>query len=473
MTQLPQPPDPNDSQAPHSKSSANRTRFLILLGLATIGVSGGLVLRQWVYTRLVPRIEASVVQLIDRPVELGAVEGFSLTHVRFGETRLPPTDDDPDRAIVESLRVSFNPLEVLINRSLSFRVVLRSPTAIIEQDDIGQWLDTSINELEPGAIEFKLDSVQFRDAQVALVPASSPPSGAALSSEEQQGIEGQSSTALEDEKQRALARRILQLEGQRNLPQAWPSIDQPFVWLQSIEGNATFLDDNKRISFDITGEPYTGNSDSVSDSPDADSPGSDSPETDGGRFEVVGELNNVGQDNWQANAVIQTQDLAIAEFVLLAPDLPVTIRDGRISSNIQSELSAEGEVSLRGTAQVRDVGVGVAALPVPVRLTESNLQFRGQQIQVENTTFLVGESELTATGRVDFRDVSPNAYNLTVVGESLDIATILEDVQVSVPIAVEGQLNTTVNITGPLQQPSIAGTINHASPIQVDRLELA
>ncbi|MEL6221103.1 MAG: DUF748 domain-containing protein, partial [Cyanobacteria bacterium J06627_8] len=456
MTQLPEPPNPKDFKDFRLRASTNRTRLLIILGLATIGVSGGLILRQWVYTRLVPLIEVAVVRLIDRPVEMGPIEGFSLTHVQFGETRVSPSNNDIDRAIVESVRVSFNPLEVIISRSLSFSVMLRSPTAIIEQDDTGQWLDLTINELEAGAIEFKLDAVQFEDAHVAVVPAlldSGEAEAGAIEPRSPNSLNPDTSTdeQLGDEQLDVLTRRRQQLDRDRNLPQAWPTIERPFVWLQAIDGRAAFFDENQRISFDVEGEPNTP--------------------SDGGSFKVSGEVDRQ-QEDWMANAVIQTQDLDIREFLLLAPELPVDIASGTISSNLRGELSATNDISIRGTAQVQDVRVDVPTLSQPIELAQSNLQFRGQQVQIENTQLSLGSSVLSARGRIDLREPERNAYNLALTGDNLDIATVLRDVGVSVPFAIEGQVDTTVNVAGPLQQPSITGTLNQASSIQVDRVEL-
>ncbi|MEM9448981.1 MAG: translocation/assembly module TamB domain-containing protein [Cyanobacteria bacterium P01_E01_bin.6] len=446
MTQLPQPPEPNHPNEQREKASAYRTRLLIVLGLAAIGVAGGAVLRQWVYTRLVPLVEQSVSGLIDRPVEMGAVEGFSLTHVRFGETVLPPTISDPDRAIADAVHVSFNPLEVLINRSLSFKVTLITPTAIVEQDESGLWVDTQVTSLEPGTIEFKLDSIRFQDAHVVLIPASLSSNGDRTTSLPS----NRNSSSITETPSGINSSRARLLQNERELPEAWPQMTLPFVWLQEIDGIATLRDENKRITFDIVGQPGTSD--------------------DGGTFDVTGEL-NTRQDSWQANVVVRTQNLDMTEFLLLAPELPVDITTGRVSSNLRGVLDAAGDVSVQGTAQLQEVGMRMAGVPSLIELTQGDLQFRGQQVQIENSTFQIGSSLLSARGRIDLQNNVADAYNLTVVGESLDIATVLRDAEVSVPIEVSGQLNTTVRITGPLAQPSIAGTMNHASTIQVDRLE--
>jgi translocation and assembly module TamB len=413
-----------------------------------------------VYTRLVPRIEASIVKLIDRPIEMGDVEGFSLTHVQFGETHLPPTDTDADRARVDSIRVSFNPLEVLINRSLSFDVTVRSPIAVLEQDDTGRWLDTTLNELEPGAIKFKLESVEFQDAQVALIPFPGAPlipdraenrhdsgSGSAPDADKGRSPDNLPPSHSTEEHQR----RLLEFEQATLLPNDWPEIDAPFVWMQSMDGEARFRDDNTRIAFSVEGAPYGS--------------------ADGGTFEISGELDR-RTDFWKANAVIQTERLDITEFILLAPALPADITTGTVSSNIQGRIDATGDLQLQGTAQLRDVGIDLPGRSIPIAVSQSELQFQGQRIQVENTAISIGESRLTAKGRIDLRESAQNAYDLSIIGESLDITALLQDVDIQVPVAIEGQLNTTVNVTGSLQQPMIAGTINQASPIQVDRVAL-
>ncbi len=423
MTQPPQMPDPSP-QSPKGSPAINRGRWLILLALMTAGAVTGLAARHWIYTRLVPLVEQSMVAIIDRPVTLGEVENFSLTHVRFGETVLPPTADDADRAIAEAVRVRFNPLELLINRSLSFNVLLVNPTFILEQDADGTWVNTRLQDLEPGAIDFSLDAVRLQDAHVAIIPT------------DQDAVRPAPGQAFVRE---------------RGIPDQWPAIDRPLVWLRAMDGTVRFRNNNDRLLFDVAGAVG-----------DRNRPGT---------FEVEGELDQT-RPTVRARAVLRTDNLPIVEFLPLGPDLPTQMTSGRFNSNVQGSFDAERGVDLRGTAQFHGVTVDAATLPRPVEAGEGQLRFQGRQVQLENASFQFGESLLTARGRIDFQEELQEGYSLIVQGNGLDLNTVLQDADVSLPMDVAGQVNATVQLSGPLEQPVITGTVNQASSIRVGQLSL-
>ena len=441
MTQLPQTPEPNRPNSGDRKSVIYRARLIFVLGLVTAGVASGVAIRQWIYAHLVPLVEQSILALIERPIELGNVEGFSLTHVRFGKTLLPPTQDDPDRANVEAIHVRFNPIEVLINRSLSFNVLLINPTGVVEQDASGQWIDTELQPLEPGAIEFKLGSIRFRDAHVALVPHGTPGDA---DEEQPVSLEGiGSGQNLNDSQSISL---------ERGLPEQWPDVAIPFVWVRDLEGIVTLRDENERILFELAGQS------------------GQNPRR--GTFEFEGELNREPND-WQVSTVVRTQGLDITPFLPLVPDgLPVDVTGGVISSNIQGMFDSHGEIDLQGTAQFRDFAAQAAGLPTPVQAGQGRLRFQGQRIQLEESTIQFGGSVLSARGRIDLRDNVQEGYALTIQADALDIATVLRDVNVQLPVDLDGQVVAVAQVTGPLDQPLISGTVNQSSVVRVDRLEL-
>ena len=60
---------------------------LVLLsgtGLGLIALVGAAVALAWVREKLAPLVETQVSQLLDRPVQVGRLERFSLTSLRFG-----------------------------------------------------------------------------------------------------------------------------------------------------------------------------------------------------------------------------------------------------------------------------------------------------------------------------------------------------------------------------------------------------
>lgn len=111
---------------------------LVLGAILLMGIIGG---SWWVWVfiqqRLAPLVERNLQQLLGRPVELGEVERFSLNSLRFGASSIPATPTDSDRLAAKAVSVGFEPLELLLNRTLELNVTLVQPNVYIKQDKNG------------------------------------------------------------------------------------------------------------------------------------------------------------------------------------------------------------------------------------------------------------------------------------------------------------------------------------------------
>lgn len=148
-----QSPDPNN----RPETPARRRFWLTLLNrfglpiavVGAVGIAGGI----WYGTRFVqndlaPLVQQSLSELLDRPVELGRVESFSLSGLRFGKSAVPATPGDRDRASVEGVEVEFNLLQLLLTRKLNLDVTLLQPDVYLDQDKDGVWVKTQIKAQE-------------------------------------------------------------------------------------------------------------------------------------------------------------------------------------------------------------------------------------------------------------------------------------------------------------------------------------
>ena len=148
------------------------SRTGIALGIPLLaGLAGG-AWWLWIFVQkdLAPLVQKNLTQTLKRPVQLGRVERFSLTGLRFGPTSVPATPTDPDRASVKAVEVGFNPLQLVFTRTLKLNVTLVQPDVYIEQDAKGDWLSTLPDaEQKPGLIKTELDIINFNKADVALV----------------------------------------------------------------------------------------------------------------------------------------------------------------------------------------------------------------------------------------------------------------------------------------------------------------
>ena len=186
-----------------SRPSSNIAMILLLTILGGLGAA-------WLYieTQLAPLVQQNLTQTLNRPVQLGKVEGFGFTGLRFGPSAVPATPTDPDRLSVEAVDVGFNPLKLLFERTLQLDVTLVKPEGYIEQDSELRWVSTTIkSEEKKGFITTDLQVVRVTQGNVVLLPFSQV-----------------------------------------------PTARTPVV-ITKVNGNANFFDQNQRIKFDLEGQP--------------------------------------------------------------------------------------------------------------------------------------------------------------------------------------------------------------------------
>ena len=169
-------PDPNNSETP-SPTTPPLWKTLLWRGglvvgsVAIAGIVGGAAWA-WVFINreLAPTIAQQLSKTLNRPVEVGDLERFSLNGLRLGASGIPATASDPDRAEVEAIDVGFDLFKLIRSRTLSLDLTLVEPTAYLEQNAEGDWVDTEITLGEPGPIKTEVSSVKLQDATVVLSP---------------------------------------------------------------------------------------------------------------------------------------------------------------------------------------------------------------------------------------------------------------------------------------------------------------
>jgi translocation and assembly module TamB len=175
------------SQLPPGRESEpfNRRLWLLLLRRGSIAfivillasITGGAWwLRNFILTDLVPLIQTNLAQLLGRPVQVGKVEKVTFNSIRFSSLNIPPTATDSDKVVAKAIDVQFNPLQVLLTRTLNLNVAVESPNVYLQQDNNGQWLNTQIKrgKEERGFITTNLESLVIRNASLNLLPIPRP-----------------------------------------------------------------------------------------------------------------------------------------------------------------------------------------------------------------------------------------------------------------------------------------------------------
>ncbi|MBV5261062.1 translocation/assembly module TamB [Synechococcus moorigangaii CMS01] len=189
MSQNPPPSSENSAQA--SPQSRRRQRLILgaVVGLVLAGTGGLAYGRHLIYKRLSPQIEQQLSEKINRPINIGAVQGFSLAGLRFGYSEVPTTETSNDQLSVEAIAVDFNLWTVLTQRRLDLNLTLINPQISVEQNEARKWLDLEIapDDADADIFEININSVRLRRGQLTLTAREysgtlSPPVQVALTS---------------------------------------------------------------------------------------------------------------------------------------------------------------------------------------------------------------------------------------------------------------------------------------------------
>ena len=165
-----QPPDPKPPEKPSllttlaKQLKSPKTLFSGVVAIAAVGSLGYWGLQVLVKQKLPPFLETQIGKFIERPIDLGEVESFSLNSITFGETVIPPTATDPDRVTVEEVKVGFNIFPVIFRRTLPLDVALVEPDVYLEQEQDGEWINLDFLQSDPN--KEKTDPLLYFDVEL-------------------------------------------------------------------------------------------------------------------------------------------------------------------------------------------------------------------------------------------------------------------------------------------------------------------
>ena len=404
----------------HSNPHANNRRLLVLRrggmalgGLLTIGVVGGTwSLWTFIHKDLVPLAETSLSTSLNRPVKLGKVKGFSLSGVQFGASSIPATPTDPEKATVDAVDVTFDPLQLLFNRTLKLDVTLVNPDIYAEQNQQGRWITTTLaTPGKQGPIQTQLDKIHFRNAKLVIVPR--------------------------------------QQVGGENSPSSPPTpLGYPVTFTQ-LNGSAQLLDNYQQIKFEVSGLPSNGGSVSLK--------GDARPKT------------------FDANLQVQAKDF-LASDVTHIIKLPGNLQAGRVQGDLNVQLKSWNgsqqswsEILIDGSAVAQGVQLQVPRVPQTFNNSQGNLRFQGTKIQLENITSSYGKIPLVANGTLDTKA----GFKLAATVKAVSLASALETLKLTSPVPVTGEVKADLQVVGPNTAPILLGTVTSTKPAKVDQVDFS
>lgn len=140
-----------------------------IVAIAAFGSLGYWGTNVLVKQKLPPFLENQIGKIIERPLDLGEVKGFSLNSIEFGKTVIPATDTDTDRVTVEGVKVGFNIFPVLFRRTLPIDATLVNPNIYLEQEQDGEWINLDFLQSDPN--EEKKDPLVYFDVDLDVEQA--------------------------------------------------------------------------------------------------------------------------------------------------------------------------------------------------------------------------------------------------------------------------------------------------------------
>ena len=169
------PPNPKPQKPNPARRLVNKVRSSpkLLVGgaiaIAAVGSLGYWGIQVLVKKKLPPFLENQIGKIIERPIDLGEVEGFSLNSIKFGKTVIPPTATDTDKVTVEEVKVGFNIFPVLFRRVLPLDVALVQPDIYLEQEQDREWINLDFLQSDPN--EEKKDPLVYFDVDLDVEQA--------------------------------------------------------------------------------------------------------------------------------------------------------------------------------------------------------------------------------------------------------------------------------------------------------------
>jgi translocation and assembly module TamB len=128
--------------------------------------------------QLVPLVETELTDFLNRPVEIGSLEGFSLSHLRFGTSKIAATSSDPTNISLAAVDVNYNLFQLIFKRELSLEVTAIAPDIYLAQGKKRNWLATPFDSGEKkqpsddGGLKVNLKTLRLQDADLILAARS-------------------------------------------------------------------------------------------------------------------------------------------------------------------------------------------------------------------------------------------------------------------------------------------------------------
>jgi translocation and assembly module TamB len=402
MNLLPGSGDRRDNPPPRRRRNF-WLRLLLILGVGTASSLAifWLVVQYFLAPRfLSPRVENILENLLQRPVELGDVESFSLTGLRLGRTVIPTTADQPDTATVQSIRVRYNPLIILTQRKLNLDIALIEADAYLEQREKQNWLDIPPFPESDFPISVNVSTVRVFDGNLTAV--SRYPDG-----------EFQPPIRV------TATRAIVHLQD-----------NYEDVTVTALEG---FFPEGG--SFSIQGEGIV---------PEKKIPNL--------RAKLNLTASNVNLAEFKNIIPLRLENYQIADL------------QGEVGINANIDIagnpfSLDTLPSITGVATMAKIAVVSELIAQPLSIPQGTIRLQGQEAKLEEITAYLGEIATTIDGTVS----RESGFDVSAIVKPVEFSTLLQTFEIKPPnLSFSGAVEVESQLTGEFDNIQLAGFLKNA-----------
>ena len=414
-------------------------KAIVPLGVLTIaGIGGTLWARKFIYEDIVPIVEASLKEELQRPIKLGKVESFSLSSLRLGKSEIPVTPTDSDHAEIDAIDVRFNLWESIQRKKLNIKVNLINPNVFIEEDKPGLWIGTEPKPPKPdentGDVEVTEIKLTNATVELAPIPKSCIPTPKSPTTSNV-GCVKQSNAS----------------SGLSGSPPTKKSQPPKTIAYKNLNAQVEILDKNKRFILTANGESatqgtFTLNAQAQDTTPTAPK---DQPKP---------------TQQLEINAQTRGNKLLLSEIDRLIR-LPVDVSSGELNGNLDIKIRPnEKYPTLNGTGTFTNIAAKFPGVPYGVSKSNGEVKFDGKRVILEKSNALVANAIPVQTkGIIDLE----KGVNLTAKTAPTPLPTLIKTFKLNPPALITGTVVTSINVTGPLDKPIVSGTVKNTIPITV------
>ena len=126
-------------------------------------------------------VEQELTKSLKRPIKLGKIEDIWLNEIHITNAKIPADGSDRSQLIVPDTFVHFNPLKLVIDRTLKLDVRVVAPRISLAQNVRGEWLTIPPQDKKsPPPIKIEVGTVKIENAVVTILPYSDNPQPIAI-----------------------------------------------------------------------------------------------------------------------------------------------------------------------------------------------------------------------------------------------------------------------------------------------------